>query len=213
MTAESLSDLPAVLSDDGDHRYWLHRHAPDRLLDQVYGRALFVMLNPSTADAAADDMTIRKCLGFSRALGATRAGVVNLFSRRSTDPTALRHVVERNGPEADEWVVAGLKWLRDGPGAKGNPSLIFAYGSPPWSGAGMSNPTMASVLLQDQAGRIAFVAREAAALGLAPMALGITADGWPRHPSRYGYAEANSNMQPVPAAHFRALGIGAEATE
>ncbi len=49
----------ATISDCGTYRYHLAR-------EWSTGKPiLFVMLNPSTADAGEDDPTIRKCLGFA----------------------------------------------------------------------------------------------------------------------------------------------------
>lgn len=50
---------------------------------------VFVMLNPSTADADQDDATIRRCVAFAKAWGYDRMEVVNLFAWRSTDPKAM----------------------------------------------------------------------------------------------------------------------------
>lgn len=47
------------------------------------------MLNPSTADAAADDPTIRRCIGYAQREGASGLIVVNLFAFRATDPKEL----------------------------------------------------------------------------------------------------------------------------
>lgn len=52
-------------------------------------RILLVMLNPSTATDTVNDPTITRCMRFSRAWGFDRLMVVNLFSLRSTDPSAL----------------------------------------------------------------------------------------------------------------------------
>lgn len=74
----------AVVSGDGRYRYALTRTwRPDAPL------LTFVMLNPSTADAYADDPTIRRCIGFARREGAAGIRVANLFAYRATSPAAL----------------------------------------------------------------------------------------------------------------------------
>ncbi len=50
---------------------------------------VFVMLNPSTADAEQDDPTIRRCVGFAKALKFDRLEVVNLYAYRATNPKDL----------------------------------------------------------------------------------------------------------------------------
>jgi hypothetical protein len=84
----------AVFSPDGAYRYMLSR---------IWGTeppTVFVMLNPSTADAAADDPTIRRCLGFARRWGSGGLVVLNLFALRATDPRVMlahpQPVGERN---------------------------------------------------------------------------------------------------------------------
>ncbi|MDB5297796.1 MAG: hypothetical protein JWO31_3779 [Phycisphaerales bacterium] len=71
----------AVLSPCERYRYVLHRW-----WDESKPAVCWLMLNPSTADAATDDPTIRKCCGFARAWGAGGIAVVNLFALRATDP-------------------------------------------------------------------------------------------------------------------------------
>jgi hypothetical protein len=74
----------AVLSPDGVYRY---------RLDRVWGagpRVLFVMLNPSTADATQDDPTLRRCLGFARDWGYGSLTVANLYAYRARGPQAGR---------------------------------------------------------------------------------------------------------------------------
>lgn len=88
-------DSDAVLSPCGAYRYVLSRRWGDG------PPAIFVMLNPSTADAREDDPTIRRCLGFARAWGAGRLSVVNLFALRSTDPRALLPHADPIGPDND----------------------------------------------------------------------------------------------------------------
>jgi hypothetical protein len=47
------------------------------------------MLNPSTADAAHDDPTIRRCIGFAKREGFGRLEVVNLYGYMAAKPAGL----------------------------------------------------------------------------------------------------------------------------
>jgi hypothetical protein len=51
--------------------------------------AIFILLNPSTADGNTDDATIRRCVGFAQSWGCNGLRILNLFALRSTDPKAL----------------------------------------------------------------------------------------------------------------------------
>jgi hypothetical protein len=74
----------AYVSECGKYRYVLSRVWHDELPP-----LLFIMLNPSTADAHADDPTIRRCVGFARRNDFGGIHVVNLFAYRATDPRVL----------------------------------------------------------------------------------------------------------------------------
>lgn len=63
---------------------------------------LFVMLNPSTADAIEDDPTIRRCIGYAKSWGYDVLLVGNAYAYRSTDPSQLWTVDDPVGPENDE---------------------------------------------------------------------------------------------------------------
>ena len=52
-------------------------------------RIVFVMLNPSKADAFRLDPTVSKCVKFATAWGFNVIEIVNIFPYRSTDPDAL----------------------------------------------------------------------------------------------------------------------------
>ncbi len=67
------------------------------------------MLNPSTADAAADDPTIRRCIGFARAWGFGALEVVNLFAYRATRPADLFAADDPVGPRNDRFVRAAAR--------------------------------------------------------------------------------------------------------
>jgi hypothetical protein len=68
-------------------------------------QALFVMLNPSTADETTDDPTIRRCIGFAKAWGFGSLAVGNLFAFRTAKPGGLRTCVEPIGAGNDDWLV------------------------------------------------------------------------------------------------------------
>lgn len=87
------------------YRYWLHR----RVAATGKEGLVFVMLNPSTADDANDDPTIRRCMAFARRWGYGELTVVNLFALRATNPDDLRrHGEEAIGERNDQ----ALRWAR-----------------------------------------------------------------------------------------------------
>lgn len=91
-TSDLLGERGAMLSDCRRYRYRLWRRWGDG------PTVLFVMLNPSTADALQDDPTIRRCIGFAQRWGAGRLEVVNLYAWRATNPRELDGVwCEANG--------------------------------------------------------------------------------------------------------------------
>ena len=73
------------------------------------GTATWIMLNPSTADASADDPTIRRCRGFTRAWGFDRMLVVNLFAYRTTSPTDLALADAPVGPDNDRLILRAVR--------------------------------------------------------------------------------------------------------
>ncbi len=93
--------MSAVLSPCGTYRYRLSRTG----LWLSTRRVVFVMLNPSTADASVDDPTIRRCIGFARTLECERLDVVNLYALRSPNPQDLidsaQAGIDPIGPEND----------------------------------------------------------------------------------------------------------------
>ncbi len=75
----------ATLSECGQYRFVLTREWACGL-----PKACIIMLNPSTADAARDDATIRALIRLLKALGYGGFEVVNLFAYRATDPRELK---------------------------------------------------------------------------------------------------------------------------
>lgn len=76
------------------------RYSPTR--DWFAGeRALFIMLNPSTASHLEDDPTVQKCQRLAMRWGYGGITVANIFALRSTDPKALKPHRDPVGPEND----------------------------------------------------------------------------------------------------------------
>jgi len=92
-------DSDAILSECGAYRYALHR-----AFAEGEGKCVFVMLNPSTADADVDDNTIRRCMGFAAGWGYGCLEVVNLYAFRATKPADLWRAEDPVGPENREMV-------------------------------------------------------------------------------------------------------------
>jgi len=97
-------DHAAVISDDGKYRYSLIRKLT---MFGTKGPCVFIMLNPSTADAATDDQTIRKCIHYAKSWRCSELVVVNLFALRSKDPKKLWADETKNpvGPLNDEAIL------------------------------------------------------------------------------------------------------------
>jgi len=148
--------MTAILSPCGTYRYRLSRHVP--ILDPLGARALFVMLNPSTADAMVDDPTIRRCLGFVRYWRIARLDVVNLYGLRATDPSELERHVDPIGPENDRHIrEAMIETAREsGP-------IVVAWGA----------------MAPARARRVIEIADS---LGTSLACLATTKEGQPRHP-------------------------------
>ncbi len=88
------------------------------------GRVVFVMLNPSTADATRDDPTIRRCMGLARSWGFAAVDVVNLFAWRATRPVDLRRAARALDPEH-----ARANWRAVFRAAKQAELVVVAWGN------------------------------------------------------------------------------------
>lgn len=82
-----------------------YRYSLSRIWDDSLDKITFIMLNPSTADATADDKTILSCIRQAKSWGYGGFEVVNLFSYRSTDMTVLNNSVANViGDENDKYI-------------------------------------------------------------------------------------------------------------
>jgi hypothetical protein len=149
MTGDSMS---AIISKCGQYRYRLERPAQ---LPTGRGPALFIMLNPSTADATADDPTIRRCRAFAHNWGCDGVIVANLYALRATDPAELwthpRPVGPRNNGHLRELAVGAAE-------------IVCAWGA------------------HARQARVQEVVSMLRASDARLRCLGITKDGAPRHP-------------------------------
>ena len=94
----------AVYSDCETYRY---------LLTRVWGpgpKALFVMLNPSTATEVQNDPTVERCERRARALGFGAFRVTNIFAYRATDPKVMRAAEDPVGPGNDAAIRQSIAW-------------------------------------------------------------------------------------------------------
>jgi hypothetical protein len=88
----------AVFGGPGD----CYRYRPSRTWNEKKPHALFVMMNPSTADLKVDDPTVAKCGRFARAWGYGGIHVGNTFAYRATDKKHLRLIADPIGPDNDK---------------------------------------------------------------------------------------------------------------
>jgi hypothetical protein len=145
----------AVYSDDERYRYLLTRiWAPGP-------KALFIMLNPSTATEFQNDPTVERCERRARALGFGAFRVTNIFAFRATDPRVMRAKADPIGPDNDTAILASLDWADQ---------VICAWGS---HGAHLSRGPAITAKLR--------------ATGKPLFHLGLTQAGAPKHPLYIGY--------------------------
>ena len=73
--------------------------------DEDKEAALFIGLNPSTADEFKNDPTVRRCIGFAKSWGYGSLWMGNLFSYRATDPKDMMREKSPIGLQNDEWLL------------------------------------------------------------------------------------------------------------
>src|SRR5690349_21188818 len=89
---------------EGAYRYRL-----DRWWDRALPPLIYIMLNPSTADAERDDATIRVCMGRAKNEGCGGIVVVNLFAYRATKPEDMKRAADPVGPNNDWYILSALE--------------------------------------------------------------------------------------------------------
>jgi hypothetical protein len=152
---------------EGDHRYILRRSWS---ADDI--TVLWIMLNPSTADAFTDDPTIRRCISFSKNWGAGSLAVVNLYALRATDSGELTRHPAPIGRKNDTWLASALRTHR-------RHVIVAAWGASKHASSE----------------RIDRVARLAEQFRAPLQCLGLTKAGHPKHPL---YLKSDTPLIPFP---------------
>ena len=81
-----------------------YRYALWRIWDESKGLAMFIGLNPSTADEVENDPTVNRCISFAKDWGYGGLCMTNLFAYRETDPHKMKTQREPVGPDNDKWL-------------------------------------------------------------------------------------------------------------
>lgn len=150
-----------------------YRYALTRTWDEALPPAVFIMLNPSTADAFKLDPTVRRCQLFAEKWGAGGLVVLNAFALRSTDPKVLRGHADPVGPANDSVIVSVLC-------AGQTERVIVAWGC---------DTTLRRSGRDDRIRELLYAG------GFEPHCLGQTRDGFPRHPL---YVRGDTITTPYP---------------
>ena len=91
-----MSERKTIFSPDRVYRYTLWREWDNgdlytpKQITRAFEYAMFIGLNPSTADETKDDPTIRKCIGFAKRWGYGALCMTNLFAFRATQPKDMK---------------------------------------------------------------------------------------------------------------------------
>jgi hypothetical protein len=157
----------AVISDCGLYRYLLKR-----VWDASLPGLVFIMLNPSKADAKIDDPTILACIAIARAQGCGGIVVVNLFAYRATSPADMKAAADPVGPKCNKYIVCALKT---------KPKMVIAA----WGADGWYRNRCVDV-------RAFVTIRYSTSLHC----LGTTKDGSPKHPLARGKHRIPPTFEP-----------------
>ena len=168
-TADTLTG-PAGSAVLSPCRTW--RYALRRTWDDTRDAAVFIMLNPSTADGVTDDATIRRCVRFATTWRLGGILVVNLFGLRSRDPKVLPQHPDPVGPDNDP-VLTAVVTAGAGP-------VVAAWGATAFAA---------------RAGRDRTVLNLLGGHGIPVACLGTTGGGHPRHPL---FVRAVTPLRPYP---------------
>lgn len=89
----------AIFSSCRQYRFSLWRE-----WDKTKPYAMFIALNPSTADDYIDDPTVTRCVAFAKSWGYGGLCMTNLFAFRATDPQILKNCDDPVGEDNDHYL-------------------------------------------------------------------------------------------------------------
>ena len=80
-----------------------YRYVLSRIWAEDIEPCIFIMLNPSTADAHQDDPTIRRVMAFAAGFGFGGVHILNLFAIRGADPSIIKESPAPVGADNQDW--------------------------------------------------------------------------------------------------------------
>lgn len=93
-------DKGAIFSTCRTWRYQLWR-----IWDKSKPYAMFLMLNPSTADEENNDPTVARCQDYAQTWGYGGLYVCNIFAYRATDRAVMKVAPDPIGPDNDRSII------------------------------------------------------------------------------------------------------------
>jgi hypothetical protein len=136
-----------------------YRYQLIRTWDAARPHAMFVMMNPSTADPLVDDPTVAKCGRLARAWNYGGIHIGNTFAYRATDQIRLTEIPDPIGPDNDRHLIEM---------AKSAGIVIFAYGQPRHPALRPRGLALARLMIERA--------------GITPHILRLSKNGTPWHP-------------------------------
>jgi len=138
-----------------------YRYQLKRTWDETKPHAMFIMMNPSTADVKVNDPSVAKCERLARAWGVYGGiFVANTFAYRHTyQKRLIEDVSYLTGPDNDRHIIEM---------AKKAAKVIFAYGKPKRKALRARGKELARLLIEKA--------------HVEPHILGLCKDGTPKHP-------------------------------
>ncbi len=82
-----------------------YRFALWRIWDEAKPQAMFIGLNPSTADEFDDDPTLRRCINYAKSWNYGSVCMANLFAYRATQPKDMLTAPDPVGAENNKWLL------------------------------------------------------------------------------------------------------------